>query len=328
MSDPTTFLPRDQLAIFQRKAAWFGAWMIAFNWLLIVTSFTLVILVPSVLSFIVAWIVIGGRQLGLGILMHETAHRSLLNSRDANDWAGNWLCAAPMFADLEIYRGYHMTHHVKTGTVEDPDLPNYSGYPVKPISFTRKILRDLFGVTGVKALLTLTVLYSYEDPKSLKFGYAYRKQTADATEVERVPLAKRIFYFLRNTRRILLVQLLMFTALWALGHPLLYVLWPVAWMTSYMVITRIRNAAEHGGLDGTMTTDILRNTRTVIARWWERLTVAPNYVNFHFEHHLAPTVPSYNLPKLHAHLKAQGHLADVQVLHGYGEVVKTLVRAK
>lgn len=30
------------------------------------------------------------------------------------------------------------------------------------------------------------------------------------------------------------------------------------------------------------------NTRTVLVSWRERLTVAPDYVNYHFEHHLVP----------------------------------------
>jgi len=45
--------------------------------------------------------------------------------------------------------------------------------------------------------------------------------------------------------------------------------------------------------------DPLRNTRTDAARWWERLLVAPNRVNFHLEHHLLMTVPHHNLPRLH-----------------------------
>ena len=45
--------------------------------------------------------------------------------------------------------------------------------------------------------------------------------------------------------------------------------------------------------------DDLRNTRTTLARWWERLLIAPNRVNYHLEHHLLMTVPHYNLPRMH-----------------------------
>ncbi|MBV8500542.1 MAG: fatty acid desaturase, partial [Paucibacter sp.] len=60
---------------------------------------------------------------------------------------------APVFVDLAIYRGYHMTHHVKTGTAQDPDLGNYANYPVSRASLLRKFGRDLTGRSGLRALL-------------------------------------------------------------------------------------------------------------------------------------------------------------------------------
>jgi fatty acid desaturase len=112
----------------------------------------------------------------------------------------------------------------------------------------------------------------------------------------------------------------------ALGHPLAWLLWPAAWLTTYMLFARIRNAAEHGALPGTTTTDVWSNTRTVAANWLERLTVAPNRVNFHLEHHLAPTVPCYRLPELHRWLEASGMLARASVATGYVDVVRALTR--
>ena len=63
--------------------------------------------------------------------------------------------------------------------------------------------------------------------------------------------------------------------------------------------------------------DPLKNTRTTIARWWERLLVAPNCVNFHLEHHLAMTVPHYRLHRMHRMLIERGVLADACVTRGY-----------
>jgi fatty acid desaturase len=329
MHDTRHILPREQLQLLQRKSAWRAGSMLAVNWGLVAASFALVAWRPGVPSVLAAMLVLGGRQLGLGILMHECAHRSLFPSQKVNDWVGRWLCAAPMFADLEVYRAYHMTHHVKTGTDADPDLQNYAGYPVSRSSMLRKVGRDLAGLTGLKALATLAVLYSYEDPRALKFGYAYRKTAADAVQEPATEAAaqprRHLRHLLWNVRRMLLVHGLALAALWAAGMPLLYLLWPASWLTSYMLFSRIRNAAEHGALPGTMSTDPWTNTRTVTARWWERLTVAPNYVNFHFEHHLAPTVPSYNLPALHHWLDSQGILARAQVAHGYPQVIRALI---
>ena len=71
-----------------------------------------------------------------------------------------------------------------------------------------------------------------------------------------------------------------------------------------MVITRIRNIAEHAVVPDSA--DPLRNTRTTHANFLERLFIAPYYVNYHLEHHLLFYVPCYNLPRVHRILSAAG----------------------
>ncbi len=318
-------LPRELLQALHRRSAWRGAWAVAFDWLLVAGAFALFLAWPGVASAGVALVVIGGRQLGMGILMHDCAHRALFRSATTNDVVGEWLCAAPMGADLAVYRAYHMTHHRHTGTAADPDLANYAGYPVSRASLARKVARDLTGLTGLRALATLAALYATADPRAVGTGYAYRRD-GDAGEAAATGgWGTRVRRGLWHARRILLVQAAMLAVFIAIGHPLAWLLWPAAWMTTYMVFSRIRNAAEHGALPGTMTADPWANTRSVTARWWERLTVAPHHVNFHLEHHLAPTVPGYRLPRLRAWLQAQGVVGELPVVDGYGAVVRALV---
>ena len=309
-------LPRDLLRPFLARSNLAGLRMLAFNWCLVVACFALVMWQPSIPSVVAAMLVLGGRQLGLGILMHEAAHRSLLKSAALNEWAGQWLCAAPMFVDLGIYRRYHMTHHMQAGTDADPDLPNYASYPVTPASLARKLARDITGRSGLRAFAALVALYG-ADPDRQAQGYSYR---AGAGQVQWKVL-------LRHSWRSLVANALMAGACALAGHPLAYLLWPASWLTTYMLYSRIRNAAEHGALPGTREADIWRNTRTVRARWWERLTVAPNYVNYHFEHHLVPTVPAFQLPRFHRWLREQGAYERAQYEPGYGQVLRRLVGA-
>lgn len=56
--------------------------------------------------------------------------------------------------------------------------------------------------------------------------------------------------------------------------------------------------------------DSFRNTRTTRARWWDRLFLSLNRVNYHLEHHLAMTTPHYNLPRFHRMLRDRGLLDD------------------
>lgn len=318
-------LPPELLQAAHRRSDAHGVAMLAANHALVALAFAAVVAAHGAWAWVAvpaALVVLGGRQLGLGILMHECAHRSLFRTPALNEAAGQWLCAAPMGADLHVYRSYHMTHHRATGTGEDPDLPNYAGYPVAGPSFARKVLRDLSGVTGAKALATLVVLYAQRDPATLRTGYAYRAGTPSATASP----AERLANLARNGWRIALVQLAGFALLAALGHPAAWLLWPLAWLTTYMLFSRVRNAAEHGALPGTHTPDPWTNTRSVRAGWLARLTVAPNHVNWHLEHHLWPAVPSYRLPALHRWLADNGWLARAQVAPGYGAVVRALVR--
>jgi fatty acid desaturase len=308
-------LPRDELRPFLAKSNVAGLRLLAFNWGLIAACFLLVMWHASVLTVAIAMLVLGGRQLGLGILMHDAAHRSLMKSPALNEWIGQWLCAAPIFADLPLYRRYHMTHHMKAGTDQDPDLANYVNYPVSKASLGRKFLRDLSGKSGMRAFAALVALYSSANPGQHAQGYSYRA----AGGVGRWRL------LLRHGWRSIVANAGI-AALCALAeHPLVYLLWPASWLTTYMLYSRIRNAAEHGALAGTREPDIWRNTRTVLARWWERLTVAPNYVNYHFEHHLVPTVPGYQLPRFHRWLLTQGAYERATLERGYLTVLRRLI---
>jgi fatty acid desaturase len=107
---------------------------------------------------------------------------------------------------------------------------------------------------------------------------------------------------------------------WA--YPLLWLVPLLTWM---MVITRIRNIAEHAVVPDS--NDPLRNTRTTEASLLERAFVAPYFVNYHLEHHLLFYVPCYNLPKLHNILMRGPHAARMEVRRGYLSVL-SLATAK
>jgi len=88
-----------------------------------------------------------------------------------------------------------------------------------------------------------------------------------------------------------------------------------------MVITRVRNIAEHAVVPDNE--DPFRNTRTTLAGPLERLFVAPYHVNYHLEHHLLPNVPCSNLPLLHALIARGAHAATPREIQpGYLAVMR------
>ena len=98
------YLLCDELRLLRKRSDWRGAFMLLHAWGLIFGSMALFAWWPNALTFLLAVMVIGARQLGLGILMHEAAHGLLFHDRKLNDRAGNWLCAYPQLLDLDIYR--------------------------------------------------------------------------------------------------------------------------------------------------------------------------------------------------------------------------------
>ena len=272
------------------RNGWRSALSIALDWGLVFASLALVAAAPNLptaaLTVLVAIFVIGGRQLGLAVLMHEAAHRTLFANRRLNDFAGNWLCAYPIWADLAPYRTYHLKHHAKNWTAEDPDLGLATKFPVTRASLRRKIVRDLTGRVGWKRVKAVLARDLGPDGPGWK-----------------------------NLRGVVITNAVLLGLLAFAAHPELYLLWVVAWFTTNSLATRIRSIAEHNMVPDP--TDELRNTRTTLASWWERLLLAPNRVNFHLEHHLLMTVPFYNLPRLHRLLHDRGALDGALIERGY-----------
>jgi fatty acid desaturase len=293
-SDWRRTLSREEIAAVLEMHDWRSWLSIATNWGLVFASMAVVALFPNPLTVVAALFVIGARQLGCAVLMHEASHRSLFSSRRVNDLAGQWLCAYPVWSDLFAYRPYHLQHHAHTGTARDPDLGLIRPFPITRASLRRKIGRDLSGRTG------------------LKFARAAFQRTFRRW---RDPAARRAAIGMATTNGALLAGLA------ALGHAELYLLWAGAWLTTNTLVTRIRSIAEHALTPDA--DDPLGNTRTTLARGWERLLIAPNRVNYHLEHHLLMTVPHYQLPRLHALLRERGVLAHACVeTGGYAAVLR------
>jgi fatty acid desaturase len=286
-------LTREEIQQLRELSDWRSCASLLADWGLIVAAFALVARAPHPVTILFAVAVIGARQLGLSVLMHEAAHRTLFRNRWLNDVVGNWLCAYPVWSDMGPYRPYHLQHHAKTWLADDPDLNLAVPFPVSAASMRRKIWRDLTGQTAWK-----------------RVRYTLRR---DLGRLNVQQFGSNAGW--RNLRGVAITNLVLLGTLAACGHPALYLLWVGAWFTTHHLVLRLRSIAEHAMIPDP--NDPLRNTRTTLARWWERLFIAPNYVNYHLEHHLVMTVPHYNLARMHRLLRDRGLLAGACVANGY-----------
>ena len=278
------FLTSGQVQQLRGKSDIVGALLVLHAWALILGSMALFACWPNPFTFLLAVMVIGGRQLGLAILMHDAAHGLLFANRRINDWVGMWLCAAPVFTTLVLYRPYHLQHHRHTQQAEDPDLGLSAAFPITRKSLWRKVVRDLSGRTAFT-----------RRREQFQRGIAVREG--------------------------LIANAILWTGFAAAGYWWLYpVLWLLPLATWYQLVSRIRNIAEHAVVPDN--DDPLRNTRTTYANPIVRLLVAPYWVNYHLEHHLFMFVPCWRLPQAHRALLAAGRRGEMEVQPGYGAVLR------
>jgi len=296
-----------ELRVIRAHRAWLT---ILINYGLIAASIALVAYWPHVLTVVLALCVIGTRQLGLAVVMHESAHRTLFKSRRVNDFVGNWLAGYPIYLSADMYRVHHLEHHAKTWTEEDPDLALATPFPVSKRSMFRKVMRDLLGVTGLKQLVGTSYL-------------VVQVLRGEPVNTGSLPLRLEREAAIRMVRGTLITNSILFCVLWFLGHPMLYLLWLGAWLTTNKLVARVRSIAEHAVVPDP--TQPLGQTRTVLAGPFERLFIAPNLVQYHLEHHLLMTVPHYNLARFHEMLRERGLIDEACVAQSYAQVLREAI---
>src|SRR5438105_8822807 len=137
-----------ELAALRERVEWKGIALIAHAWAVILGSIALVAIFPNPLTYVVAVVLIGSRQLGLAILMHDGAHGCLSRDHARNMALSQWFCAYPIFAETAAYRSYHLQHHQRTQQDDDPDLVLSKPFPITRASYRRKFWRDITGRTG------------------------------------------------------------------------------------------------------------------------------------------------------------------------------------
>jgi fatty acid desaturase len=300
---PSDLFAPEAWAPFQFRSTWKGPLLVAHCWGVIALAIGVGVWQPILIPLCV--MVIGTRQLGLAILMHEAAHGALARNLKFNDFLGQWLCAVPVGASLTAYRPYHLAHHRFAQQPEDPDLVLSAPFPVSGASLRRKMIRDLTGQTFFKQRVLLPLV-------------ALRGRAAEGAEAHDYDAMVTG----RSVAAFMLFNAALLAALSLLGVGWAFLaLWLLPMSTWFPLVTRLRNIAEHACVEGSAD-DAFRAARTTRASWWERAFIAPYWVNFHAEHHLFMHVPCWNLPRLHRAIRTTEPGRRMEVAGGYVEVLK------
>ena len=296
---PTDLFSEEEWLHLRRRSDVIGLGMVAHAWGLIAFAMALAIWQPWLIPLSI--MIIGARQLGLAILMHEAAHGGLHGNKKLNDALGEWLCAAPIGAQLASYRPYHLSHHKFTQQPEDPDLVLSAPFPVTKASLRRKIIRDLTGRTFVK---------QRANQLANAFGIGI-KETPGAEN--RMQGARQAVIPFLISNALIALTLVLAGYWWAF-----FVLWLLPMATWFPLVTRLRNIAEHALTSGD---DPFHQARTTHANVFERLLIAPYWVNYHLEHHLFMHLPCYRLKAAHELLKQKGYTSQMEIQPGYFRVL-------
>lgn len=307
------YITREERKTLLQKNDWIATYQVIKHWLWIVAAFALAYYWTNPLSIILALWILGGKQLACAILMHDTSHNSMFNNNRLNDFVGQWLGAYPIFQNLKRYRPYHLKHHQFTGLTNDPDLLLTRGYPTTTKSMFRKFFRDLTGQTGIKAFTGLLLM---------NLGYVEYNLGGKVVKINQQQRTWRAFFkrVIDEMGGGIVANLLMLGIFYSIGATWLYLLWIVAYLTTFQFCLRIRSMAEHAMVEEP--TNPILNTRTTKANFLERLLFAPYHVNYHAEHHMLMGVPSYSLPRMHQLLKKRAYYKKGVMASGYVEVIR------
>jgi fatty acid desaturase len=308
--DPKSVFSAEEWRRLTARSSLRGMLLVAHAWGTIIAAVALVALWPNPLTWLSAVMVVGTRQLGLAILMHEAAHGGLHADKAINEWIGQWLCAVPVGADLASYRSYHLQHHKFTQQPEDPDLSLSAPFPITTESFGRKAIRDLTGQTFVKQRLPLLLSLFKRGPADAETSHeSFVSSGAD------------------KMARFLLLNALLFGLCWLAGAGIWYFgVWLLAMATWLPLVTRVRNIAEHACTS--TGPDPYSQARTTLANPMERAFIAPYWVNYHAEHHFFMYLPCYRLPEAHRLLSDKGLIERVTVSRGYLDVLRLATSAR
>jgi fatty acid desaturase len=211
----------------------------------------------------------------------------------------------------------HNGHHLHLNSRLDPDRLWCAGTS----SVLRGWLRDLFLVSAVARFLQ----YIPDMPGTIRL----------AGEVRNAHGAARLAALGISFAPVALLQLGLMAAYlaaagFAIGSGIEYYLltYVAPLLVLYLAQARLRSNVEHAYIPGyrCLAPEDAGVVRSVAPNWLEKLIMAPLNYEYHFEHHLYPTMLYYNAPKLRRIVDSKGYI--VPIAKGYASLLLRKWRAE
>lgn len=215
-------------------------------------------------------------------MVHDLSHLLFLPGRKANDAVGNLLVAGFIGMRIQNYWRVHAVHHTANGSADDPEFVDFA-----EVKERGGLIPFIIGYALGWQAVSLIKKYYFQKPDSRAAG-------TGAAE------GSRLVKLVGDTWHVAVCHaVLLYLFAGVAGTWYLYLLWLYVAVTWSPMLSKLRFLVEHPSA-----TDLTVSTR---APWWERLYFAPYNFNYHFEHHVWPSLPPYRLRRAHETLTADGY---------------------
>jgi fatty acid desaturase len=298
--DRAAMLGACSISDFSGRTPGYTIGIIALDLLLIIAVAALCEAFWSPAAYVLSVMFIGARQVGVAtILLHDGVHGLLFKNRKHNDRFAKivgWLVLVPPVVDFDEFRKTHLGHHRKTNVKDDPDMVLMDAvYGISAARLVCNLLLCFVGVIAARYLLAY-VLASWQR----KVG----------TFAAIAGLIAGLWLEVRWCELLVLYYLLPF-------------------FTWGLFVNIVRAIVEHyppGSYGRPRKLSGVALTREVIPSWFDKLFVCTRNLNYHFTHHLFPSVSFRRLNELQRHLaKSVAYQEIAHVTHGYHRALTELI---
>lgn len=250
--------------------------------------------------YILCLMFIACRQHALGVIMHDGVHYRIAKNKLLNDIITEYLIALPIFTPLLDWRRAHFSHHRNPNTEEDPDWMIKQNnkewiFPKKKLDFLLLIFKYSFCINLLGLIFTRKLTIQQKIKYFLKAFLGTRPSPKLKSEK---PLRPKRYNYVVNT----IFYALLFTSITYLGIWKQFLMfWVIPALAWAQFLTRIRSIAEHFGIEND---NIYDKSRTMYPNLIDKLFLGASWnINYHLDHHLYPSVPSYRIKQLHSFIK-------------------------
>lgn len=216
----------------------------------------------------------------INVQVHEASHNLLLRDKNLNDLFVNIFLGSWALHDVSTYRSSHQLHHSHLHLKQDPDKEVYN--ILSGGHFALRIIQDLLGYTALKRIFKIKFKTNTKSKNSIFNNFIIN--TLPKTIAQIIIL---IVLFINVREQIFLYYFFL-------------IIVPI--FSFFPVLVRIRTVVQHNQVSKSMSnSDTNWTSRTTISNLVERYIIGAR-MDYHFEHHLFPFIPHYNLRILHQKL--------------------------